>query len=563
MRLSELNEYQLFDMASGTIDARYFFFSGTYTVDTVVIDGRTVYYNSPTFNWPAEIVTRADLIPSFRNKVAYTYSFICGCYDYEEDPVPPDSARLADGIGYLHKIYPPSPGWSYWAGYNNYLTHAHPCIVYPCPGGGGVDYKRAFVFTDSPYNELPDDVLLSGASRLYFKGYHSGGLSGSYVKLYLETDPANDITVQLTYDGDEAWRGSIENSKVLGLKSFNKVIGLYQEIRQDNTDWFLDSAYVYVGLPRIATSVDTVIIRTDSMKISDDFIAALYFEDDYSGNKISAHTRIDSAGYRYSSFWVANSNRPPVSRQRYERDYPSDSTYLWWDNSTYAAAVTFWRDSLYVVGGSLSVNCVGAMTPIPNIDNSFTATTDTVINDTPRATKLILVNGEAPNLSISHQLADDIVRAMAYQESNWHNYSNNYPLEHHIYTMTGMMQISRYWWENVFNGTDDDGLPDSYFLCKWDSLAWNWTLNVNNGRYIYHDVNFKKMTEKQKTWDSLYFPQNDYTPDFTNREDLSSYGYHEGWPTMRFVTADNWHERIWEHTYVVNIRKRKDLKPWE
>ncbi len=104
------------------------------------------------------------------------------------------------------------------------------------------------------------------------------------------------------------------------------MIGKCYVVWNDTLEQFLDSAYVYVGIPKIATSTDTVIIRTDSMKIADDFIASLYFEDDFSGNPISASGRIDSSGYRYSSFWVANSNRPPASQQRYERDYPSDST---------------------------------------------------------------------------------------------------------------------------------------------------------------------------------------------------------------------------------------------
>jgi hypothetical protein len=242
------------------------------------------------------------------------------------------------------------------------------------------------------------------------------------------------------------------------------------------------------------------------------------------------------------------------------------------------------------VGGSLSVDAVGALSPLENIDNSFEVSTDTVINDTARATKLIIVDRDPPNSNFSDSLELDIMRAIAWKEyagsederhceghynPQWNNYWDDvitgqdtcfetlYPCENISSSATGTMQIVRYWWENVFLGIDDTPLPDTYFLCSWDSLAWNWGINIYNGRYIIHDVNFEKMTDEQDDWDSLYFPSNDYTPDEANREDLSSYGYYEGWPTMRFVTKENWGERVEDHDYVVNVRRFKDQKPWE
>jgi len=120
------------------------------------------------------------------------------------------------------------------------------------------------------------------------------------------------------------------------------------------------------------------------------------------------------------------------------------------------------------------VDCNGALSPLLNIDNTFMVSTDTIVNNDTITTKLILVDQEAPQSLISEHLTDDIIRAMAYQESNWHNYLNHYPLEHHQYTMTGMMQISRYWWENVFNATTERDYEPGFWEGTWDSLSWNW-----------------------------------------------------------------------------------------
>jgi hypothetical protein len=576
--MGELIQFGVPNMAGGAPDARYFLFSGNYTIDTLVHDGETVYFKFATFNWPGGIITPRDLTRP--NRFAHLYSFICGCYDYTEDPFPPDSARMADGYGFWQKEYPPPPSYPYWHGYLRYVCHAHPCIVHPCPDAGGVDYKEDFVFTDSLYNQLPDDALLSGTSRLYFRANRTEDLSGSYVKLYLETDPENDTTVQLTYYGNDTWRGSFENSKVLGLRSFDKLVGKYYVVWGDTLEQFHDSTYVYVGLPRVGTSVDTVIIRTDSMLISEDFNAGLYFEDDYSGNAISAHTRIDSAGYRYSSFWVANSNLPDTNdHQRYERDYPSGSAYLWWDDSTYGAAVTFWRDSLYVVGGSLTVASVGAMSPIPNIDNGFTATTDTVINDTSRATKLIIVDQDPSNTLFSDTLRTDRIRAVAWQEyagsadpahchegnsynPRWNHYwdtfvgshgdtcvDTRHPCENRWGLDTGIMQLYRTTWETVFDSTGHQGeYPQTFTVCRWDSLTWNWQLNIDNGSWIMTDAMPHKMTESQQLFpDSCSYADCDSVPSEPNKEDLTTYGFHAGEGNMRRLR-----DRITWNTYIFN-----------
>ncbi len=245
---------------------------------------------------------------------------------------------------------------------------------------------------------------------------------------------------------------------------------------------------------------------------------------------------------------------------------PSDSTWLWWNDSTYAAATTFWRDSLYVVGGSLTVAGVGAMSPIPNIDNRFTATTDTVINDTNRATKLIIVDRDPSNALLSDTLRTDRIRAVAWQEyagssdpahchegiwsynPQWNHYWDNFvysqgdtcldtrlPCENRIGTDTGIMQIFRTTWETTFDSTEHQGeYPQTFTVCQWDSLAWNWQLNINNGSWIMTDALPRKLGPSQELFpDSCSYLVCDSVPSVANREDLTTYGYHAGEGNMR------------------------------
>jgi hypothetical protein len=594
--MAELTGYGLASMAGGTLKARYFLFNGDYVVIQRIYGGHLTYVKKAIFGWPGGIIKQEDLIPGHPNSYDRTYSFVCGCFDASEDPQPPDSARLADGFGYWELIYPTPPEWPYWNGYTYYGCHAHPCIILPCPSGT-FEEKREFVFTDSLYNELPERSLISGQSRLYFKANRPSGYLGTYARLYLQTDPDNDTLVAMTYHGDEYWRGSLENSLLLGLRSYNLVIGEFYTIWPDSTEHFRDDDRVEVGLPVIETSTDTVIIRTDSMKVRDDLIASLFFRDDQGGGLISAAVRVDSAGFRDSSFWVANSSRADTRwHQRYRRHYPTDSTYLWWQKNPDSCNVKFWRDSLSVVGGSLSVVCVGALNEIPNIDNRFSVNTDSVINDTARATKLITVDQDPVNDMFYDSLGSDIIRAIAWVEyagSNdathcddhynppWNNYwddvitgtdtcfETKYPCENIISTATGTMQMIRTVWEPAF--TRPDYVPTGYYRVSWDSLAWNWALNVFNGKFIYWTDNFFRInlpTNPQRNWDSLCVlcDPADSVPLYPNKEDLSTFGYKRGATEMMNITKDSWN-RTMEDTdggrYVQKVRGSKYARHWE
>jgi len=288
--------------------------------------------------------------------------------------------------------------------------------------------------------------------------------------------------------------------------------------------------------------------------------------------------------------------------------YYSASTYLWWNDTTLSAATTFWRDSLYVVGGPLTVKCDGAIDPIFNIDNSFMATTDTVINDTIRTTKLIIVDRDPANALFEDTLRTDRIRAVAWQEyagsadpahcheglatynPHWNHYwdifvnslgdtcqDTRFPCENRYGMDTGIMQIYREFdttdvvtgWEAFFNGADR--LPSGYIRVNWDSLAWNWNINIYNGIYI-HDVYMPaKFTEEQRPFpDSCSFSACDTFPTQKNKEDLKSYGYHRGENYMKQVKTDkDWAEFIAKktnrqeyHVYVQNVRKFTYRRPW-
>jgi len=121
-------------------------------------------------------------------------------------------------------------------------------------------------------------------------------------------------------------------------------------------------------------------------------------------------------------------------------------------------------------------------------------------------------------------------------------------------------------WERVFRGSAFIGEPPGYFACKWDSLAWNWKINVFNGKYVHQKSMFYRINNPkypQNAWDSLYFPSSDYTPDIPNKEDLATYGFKEGVSLMLLVKDSTaWNATIKENPYINNVRRYKDRRPW-
>ncbi len=102
------------------------------------------------------------------------------------------------------------------------------------------------------------------------------------------------------------------------------------------------------------------------------------------------------------------------------------------------------------------------------------------------------------------------------------------------------MQMIRTVWEPAFSRPDY--FPTGYFQVSWDSLTWNWQINVFNGKFIYWTDNFARMTPEQESWPlvcGLCDPA-DTIPLYPNKEDLSTYGYHEGAGAMRRINSQNW-----------------------
>ncbi len=270
--------------------------------------------------------------------------------------------------------------------------------------------------------------------------------------------------------------------------------------------------------------------------------------------------------------------------------------------------VTFWRDSLYAVGGSLTVACQGYLSPVENINNCFQIDTDSTLNDSTKIPDLlILIDRDPPNALFSDSLGTDRNRAIAWAEAAgtldithchnpynplWNHYwdtrisgadtcsDTHMPCENAIGVDTGVMQIYRQW--KPQSSTDTSGWalhfarsnskPSGYIQVMWDSLAWNWAICIYNGKYI-HDVYMpSRFTSAQKLFpDSCSYANCDTFPLNANKEDLKSYGYHRGDPEMKSITTINWNEMVADTTdpisdgaqYVQRVRLFKYTKPWE
>jgi hypothetical protein len=254
--------------------------------------------------------------------------------------------------------------------------------------------------------------------------------------------------------------------------------------------------------------------------------------------------------------------------------------------------IAIYPDSVYVVGGSLSVDCVGALKEIPDIDNSFSVTTDTVINETLSiATKLILINVDPTNDDFGEHLITDRFRAIAWQEGagtnkqgrnvgmpRWNNYweadstrpdNCRMPCEGDNSRDSGIMQMNRYWLAPVFEDTIQyEYYPAGRVYCLWDSLSWNWILNIYNAQWWVDSALSSNLQGDQPTWpDSCPYSICDSIPREPNKEDLTNYGYHSGEPGMWAITSELLWDRIifsprtlleadWAN-YCINVRRWK------
>jgi len=291
-----------------------------------------------------------------------------------------------------------------------------------------------------------------------------------------------------------------------------------------------------------------------------------------------------------------------------------------WDNITDDCQVTFNHDSLYAIGGLLTMESKGKLKPVydifdslAKIDNSFKVVTDSITagGDSVR-TKRILIDADPPNSAFLEELIRDRIRAIAWQEyagsadiSHCHYHIpndgdiynpqlNHYwdifishgdtcvdsltPCENAWGVDTGIMQIFRIFdtsgtrgWENWF-APGAIHSPVGYIVTPWDSMTWDWTINIYNGKYI-HDIYMPaKFTAEQRAFpESCSFTDCDTFPARKNKEDLKSYGYHRGENEMKKVKTDaDWETYIADtlhqqeySIYVQNVRKYAYRRPWQ
>jgi hypothetical protein len=257
------------------------------------------------------------------------------------------------------------------------------------------------------------------------------------------------------------------------------------------------------------------------------------------------------------------------------------------------------KDSLYAIGGKLTIDARGALTHIDNIDNRFKVNSDSIFPPKDTIPKHnIVINEDPANNEFSAFMATDRIKAVAWQEHAgwgdnichgqyrpcWNQYWDDFivnndtcrgshkPCENTISTATGVMQILRLkdCWEPLFAGLKP-GYPAGFDTCLWDSLAWNWKVCIDNGKYI-HDIYMqaKFAPEQEEFPDSCSLADCDTFPKSKNQEDLKTFGYHKGEDFMKLIIDDDtWKLYIadkdrrdeWSR-YVQDVRKYFYRKPW-
>ena len=157
----------------------------------------------------------------------------------------------------------------------------------------------------------------------------------------------------------------------------------------------------------------------------------------------------------------------------------------------------------------------------------------------------------------SDALGKDIIRAVAWQESTWHNYNSNGEPRKASGTEDswGIMQVNRPSWETHFN--NPNRAPSGYYVVRWNYMAWDWTINIHNGKYIHQTYLYYWMTDEQKGW-----PETSSDINNPNKEDLATYGYNRGVGNMRSITRGTWNN-VATWPYVISVRDHKENKPWE
>jgi hypothetical protein len=560
-----------------------------------IFDGDDSYGSPYLLYWPPGYIQEEDLdVYSYKYK-RKTY-FDAPCNDMLRLTAGGDTMIVAAGFGFIgHSPYEYNSYGYVISTYIKALVHRIACFF---AGGGAVDKCKPY-FTDSLYTSLPDGVVLSGDSRLYIKAMMD---HATWVKacLHLRSKPNLVECIDLTkVEGTSTWRGSYDGSRKLGLKSYSTVILKIICNGEDSVCVKDSSDMVDVCLPRVETS-DTIFINHDSMKVAANVPLYLKCKDDETGQDINIKGIIDSVGYRYRSFWISSENYSP---KRYNKIYPRDSSYVRWNNAfpsdPKACLVKLNKDSIYAIGGKLTIDARGALAHVDSIDNRFKINTDSITPENDTIRHLILIDHDPSNAEFSARLGTDRMRAVAWKEyagssdtthchhpynPRWNNYwddvisgpdtcpETHRPCENNGSTATGIMQILRLKdsWEPLFAGLKP-GHPAGFDTCLWDSLAWSWKICIKNGKYIFDTYLPNRFKDAQDSFpDSCSLADCDTFPKNKNQEDLKVYGYYRGEYYMLEVIDDNtWKEYIavkdnpplWAE-YVQLVRKYYYRRPW-
>jgi len=566
-----------------------------------IFDGDDSYGKPYLLYWPPYYIQEEDL-DGYSYKYKRETYFDAPCDDMFRLTAGTDTMIVAAGFGFIgHSPYEYNSYGYVISTYIKALVHRIACFF---AGGGAVDKCKPY-FTDSLYTSLPDGVVLSGDSRLYIKALMD---HATWVKacLHLRSKPNLVECIDLTkVEGTSTWRGSYDGSRKLGLKSYSTVILKIVCNGEDSVCVKDSSDMVDVCLPRVETS-DTIFINHDSMKVAANVPLYLKCKDDETGQDINIKGIIDSVGYRYRSFWIANENLADSMHQRYPRICPRDSSYIRWNNAfpndTKTCLVKLNKDSIYAIGGKLTIDARGALTHVDSIDNRFKINTDSITPESDTIRHLILIDHDPSNAELSAKLGTDRIRAVAWQEyagsqddshchnpynPRWNHYwddrihdgdtcrDTHTPCENDTGWDTGIMQIYRRYkksagWEGFFKSANST--PTGYVRVTWDSLAWNWKICIDNGKYIHDIYMLAKLDSIQEEFpDSCSLVDCDTFPKNKNIQDLLTYGYHRGEKAMNEIKDDDtWKEFIGVKDnppngadYVQKVRKFYYRKSWQ
>jgi hypothetical protein len=117
--------------------------------------------------------------------------------------------------------------------------------VFPHRGVAAKRNKISFAFTDTTYKPLDDGAVVSGDSPLHMRADCTIPAEKLTARLFIVDGPGIEKLVPLDRVDDYHWRGRLENSRVLGLKSFATVKGEIVESKGQAFDT------VMVALPAI------------------------------------------------------------------------------------------------------------------------------------------------------------------------------------------------------------------------------------------------------------------------------------------------------------------------